>query len=94
MIIRNVANPVTTGIILVSWFFTGTALAEPGPNRPSEGREGRRGRKQRMMRDDGAPKAGDIAPTLKLKMLDGKKEVDLTKFQGKRPVVLFFGSYT
>ncbi len=47
-----------------------------------------------MMRDDGAPKAGDIAPTFKLKMLEDKKEVDLAGFQGKRPVVLFFGSYT
>ena len=37
---------------------------------------------------------GDVAPTLKLKSLDGKEETDLEKFRGKKPVVLFFGSYS
>jgi peroxiredoxin len=41
-----------------------------------------------------APRVGDMAPTFKLKMLDGKKRVALKSFRGKRPVILFFGSYT
>jgi hypothetical protein len=42
----------------------------------------------------GAPKIGDEAPTFKLNALDGKSETDLAAYRGKRPVVLFFGSYT
>ena len=41
-----------------------------------------------------ALKVGDIAPTFKLKSLDGKSETDLAAFKGKKPVVLIFGSYT
>ena len=41
-----------------------------------------------------APKLGDVAPVFKLKMLDSEKVVDLKGFAGKRPVLLFFGSYT
>ena len=54
---------------------------------PSHGRE-------RMMRDDGAPKVGDVAPAFTLKSLDGKSETDLASFKGQKPVLLFFGSYT
>ena len=51
---------------------------------------------------DGQPRAdqgkqleiGEMAPTFKLKSLDGKEETDLEKFRGKKPVVPFFGSYT
>ena len=61
-----------------------------------EGRRGRRpgGRRGMMMRDDGAPKAGDKAPTFTLKSLDGKSEFSLESAKGKKPVLLFFGSYT
>ena len=45
-------------------------------------------------RDDGAPKVGDDAKRFKLKLLNGEREVDLNEFAGKKPVVLFFGSYT
>lgn len=38
--------------------------------------------------------AGKPAPDFTLKTLDGKKEVKLSSFQGKRPVALIFGSYT
>jgi hypothetical protein len=41
-----------------------------------------------------APEAGEVAPTFKLKALDGKTEFELTSLRGKRPVVLLFGSYT
>ncbi len=60
-----------------------------------EGRRSRRGRGgERMSKDDGAPKVGEAAPAFKLKSLNGKTETDLAAFRGKRPVVLFFGSYT
>ncbi len=56
--------------------------------------KGKRRRGRRMRRPDDAPKIGDIAPTFKLKSLDGDSETDIAKFKGKKPVVLFFGSYT
>jgi peroxiredoxin len=34
------------------------------------------------------------APDFKLKTKEGKGEVQLSSFKGKRPVVLVFGSYT
>ena len=43
---------------------------------------------------DSAPKVGKAAPAFKLKSLDGKQEFELAGFKGKKPVVLFFGSYT
>lgn len=54
----------------------------------------RRGMRERMMRDDNAPKVGDVAPVFTIKSLDGKSETDLASFKGKKPVLLFFGSYT
>jgi len=39
-------------------------------------------------------RAGDPAPDFKLKTRDGSREVQLSGFKGKRPVVLVFGSYT
>ncbi len=54
-----------------------------------------RGRmRRRMMRDDGAPKVGETAPTFNLESFDGKSEADLADFRAKSPVLLFFGSYT
>jgi hypothetical protein len=43
---------------------------------------------------DKGPKVGDMAPSFRLMSLDGKKETDLEAFRGKKPVVLFFGSYS
>jgi len=48
----------------------------------------------RPPRVDKGPKAGTVAPVFTLKSLDGKEEFDLESFRGKKPVVLFFGSYT
>ena len=48
----------------------------------------------RERKHDGARRIGDEAKTFKLKSMDGKSESDLASFRGKRPVVLFFGSYT
>ena len=53
-----------------------------------------RGRQGKMNSNDGAPTVGELAPTFKLKSLDGESEFDLASFRGKKPVVLFFGSYT
>ena len=62
------------------------------PKGPPPGAPGaQRGRPPRV---DKGPKVGHMAPTFKLKALDGKQEFDLGGFRGKKPVVLFFGSYT
>ncbi len=53
----------------------------------------RRGGGQREDRTP-APKVGEVAPAFELKTLDGKTTVILEQYRGKRPVVLFFGSYT
>jgi len=50
--------------------------------------------KKMMSKPDGAPQVGKTAPLFKLKSLDGKTATDLKTFQGKKPVVLIFGSYT
>lgn len=39
-------------------------------------------------------KRGDAAPDFTLPLISGKGEVTLSSFQGKRPVVLIFASYT
>jgi cytochrome oxidase Cu insertion factor (SCO1/SenC/PrrC family) len=43
---------------------------------------------------EGKLKVGDVAPDFTLKTQDGKGEVKLSAFRGKKPVVLVFGSYT
>ncbi len=66
-------------------------LAQEGGDDSGQRRQSMR---ERMMRDDDAPKVGDVAPVFTLKSLDGKSETDLASFKGKKPVLLFFGSYT
>jgi hypothetical protein len=39
-------------------------------------------------------KVGDLAPDFTLPAAEGKRSVQLSSFQGKRPVVLIFASYT
>ncbi len=70
----------------------GQAVAQEDDD--GERRRRRQGMRERMMRDDDAPKVGDVAPVFTLKSLDGKSETDLASFKGKKPVLLFFGSYT
>ncbi len=74
-----------------------SAQEEDGAERRGQRRQGRaspsHGR-ERMMRDDNAPKVGDVAPVFTIRSLDGKSETDLASFKGKKPVLLFFGSYT
>ena len=50
--------------------------------------------RQLRYKDDGAPKVGEVAPPIRLKSLDGKEKWDLAQFKGKKPVMIFFGSYT
>ncbi len=65
-------------------------------HRPSASKDGKGGQRESKTarRPDKAPKAGDVAPTFTLASFDGNREVSLGSSRGKRPVVLFFGSYT
>lgn len=78
-------------LVLSSFILTAAAGPVLGQESKDKGAEQRGGR---TSRSDSAPKVGDEAPTFKLKSLDGKDEFDLAGFRGKKPVVLFFGSYT
>jgi len=41
-----------------------------------------------------APKVGDTAPDFTLNDIQGENPVQLSSFQGKKPVALIFGSFT
>ena len=72
----------------------GAALAqERSPGQPRN-REEMRERRGRMSSDAKALKVGQLAPAIKLTSLDGEKSFDLAANIDKRPVILFFGSYT
>ena len=63
--------------------------------RGQRGRGGQRGGPRGKRGDDGtALVKGEVAPDFALKSLDGESETKLSDFRGKKPVVLFFGSYT
>ena len=53
-------------------------------------------KRQSRRRSIDTVKVGDKAPDFTLRKLNAKKgeTVTLSSFQGKKPVVLFFGSYT
>jgi hypothetical protein len=40
------------------------------------------------------PAINDLAPDFTLKTQDGKQQISLAQFRGKKPVVLVFGSFT
>jgi len=44
--------------------------------------------------DRTAPRAGDSAPDFELRDINGEDPIRLSSFQGKKPVVLIFGSFT
>lgn len=44
--------------------------------------------------DPKSPKVGDLAPDFELQDPEGRVQVRLSDFRGKRPVALVFGSYT
>lgn len=54
----------------------------------------RRQRGRRPGGNDNSLAAGEIAPEFRLKSLDGKDECQLSTLRAKKPVILFFGSYT
>ena len=41
-----------------------------------------------------APKPGDIAPDFELRDASGENPINLSAFQGQKPVALIFGSFT
>ena len=66
---------------------------EATPRRPRTPEDMQKLREQ-MARNDKSPKIGQLAPAIKLKSLDGETSFDLAANMDKRPVLLFFGSYT
>jgi hypothetical protein len=85
-------RPVTSAISLVVAAHLAACAASGGRDQADADTEKSQTPQERK---DAAPKVGDDAPRFTLKMLDDKsKEVELAGFFGKRPVVLFFGSYT
>ena len=51
-------------------------------------------RRVRRDRDSSGLKKGQEAPDFDLTSLDGKEQTKLSDLYAKKPVVLFFGSYT
>ena len=48
----------------------------------------------RRQQESGGPDVGQEAPDFALRTLEGDREIKLSDFRGKKPVVLVFGSYT
>jgi len=71
-----------------------TALRKVIPGQSGAQRRPGAGNQRNQRQRSTGLKVGDVAPTFKLKSLDGKSETDLATYQGKRPVVLIFGSYS
>lgn len=58
-----------------------------GQDQPRRGVQGRGNRDQTLA-------VGMHAPTFEVREIDGKAWFDLRDYRDKRPVILFFGSYT
>ena len=63
------------------------------PAQPQE-QEANKAWAKEMGRGDGSLQPGDLAPDFKLRKAKSKESVRLSKFRGKKPVALVFGSYT
>ena len=73
----------------------GFVTREEAQARMSAGRGGQgRGGTGRDRQEAGGLKVGQKAPDFKLKSLDGKSQTELSAIAAKKPVILFFGSYT
>ncbi len=96
MIMRVGPMMVSLFVLVMAVGCSSTKQPAPEESAVSEERTApERRRSRRSQPDDGTQlKVGQMAPTFKLKSLDGKEEMDLAAFKGKKPVVLFFGSYT
>ena len=47
-----------------------------------------------VKRDEMGPGIGQVPPEINLKLMGSEERVQLSSFQGKKPVALIFGSYT
>ena len=83
--------PIRLQISILAVFGLSAIAANAAQEDPPENQRRRPGRPAAANK---APEAGQIAPTFKLNSLDGEQTVELANFKGKRPVILFFGSYT
>jgi len=82
---RMTAMKTSLGILLtIALLAAGGAVL--GQQRP--------GRHGGDLRTPDTLRVGDAAPDFKLKTKDSSREVQLSSFKGKRPVVLVFGSFT
>lgn len=81
-------------ITLLSLFLMFGWIATDSINAVGADERRERGKRSRQRKADTAPKVGDIAPLFTLEAQDGKSKTTLADFKGKKPVVLFFGSYT
>jgi hypothetical protein len=86
-------NPLPHLVVAALAFsFAVSSMAQS--ERSDRQRQGRKGKARQAMEASDPLKVGDTAPDFNLKTADGKRAVRLSSFQGKRPVVLVFGSYT
>ena len=74
------------------WLGTGNNLTAQGKKGGKPGEINTPPAKGERIKD--AVRVGDAAPDFSLPDLKGKNEVKLSGFQGKKPVVIIFGSYT
>jgi len=81
-------------LVLMSAVGLGWGASAQAGFKPVDGQKDKPAERQKRPPRKAAPKVGDVAPVFKLKMLDSEKVVDLKGLAAKRPVLLFFGSYT
>ncbi len=85
-------------LLFTSWAVTAGSMVLPAqesePDTAARPRQERRPVRRSRPRIDDAPKPGDQAPVFTLESWDGTSETSIESFRGKKPVVLFFGSYT
>lgn len=90
--VLTVTTVLAAALVQTTWAQPGRRPGQgrPGQGRPGQGRpgQGRSGRQPDLL------KVGEQAPDFTLKSPNGKKEVALSSFKGKKPVALVFGSYT
>lgn len=81
---------IATAVSMVLLLFGAAGQPDSGRGAPGAGA----GAAAQQGPREGSLKVGDAAPDFTLSDREGKKTVRLSAFQGKRPVVLIFGSYT
>ncbi len=81
-------------MLAVGWSVPAQADFKPVDEKKDKPSESKRRGPRRERSDKPSLKVGEAAPLFKLKMLDSEKVVDLKSCAAKKPVLLFFGSYT